>query len=486
MSDNQKVIAAAMRRLELLKKRDAFDPSYPESRPTTAQLEIIKDFGRFRTQWIVAANRAGKTQTCGRNISWTLTDSHPQWKLPEEWKREGLLIVAGGRKSSHIEETLWPSIRNFLEPGSYKEVRIGNMIQRVEIDNPSGPPHRLIFQSMENVNVARERLQSYTAHIAWLDEMVESVSAIAEMQLRVATKGGFFMASFTPLKFAPAVRKLVDSADGIHSKKYVLRTLDNPVFQDPDRRAALLSSFEGMPEWEVRTRLEGEWATGEENVYHFDYDLVVEQPQDYSPLWRHVMAVDPAMSGASGLVVAAENPTTSKWYFVLAEYLKGVYTPSELVSLVHSKTKHFNIVRRICDPHEVWFLRTAGSMGYTFMGVHKKNERKNELIKQLQTFLNERGRISPNCDLLTSELQECRWSDRADNKIVNATSYHLCDAAQYLVDVLPKPEKTIQASSWDEYLYKANEERKLKVEKERQIKEKRRMLKVSRKSRAWR
>jgi hypothetical protein len=195
---------------------------------------------------------------------------------------------------------------------------------------------------------------------------------------------------------------------------------------------------------------------------------MTEMPIGYSPLWRHVESVDPALKSALGLTVWAENPQTHIWYCVMSDYVKGIYVPTELVAAVRDRVKHLNIVKRIADPHEVWYIQTASSMGLHYHGVYKKNERKSELIKGLQERLGQTIRLSPTCLDLISELQECRWSDRSDGRIINASSYHLLDSAQYFCDNIPKAEASkISSSNWDEWLYKANDLRKAKEEKQK-------------------
>lgn len=470
MSSQQADVVRALKRLEEMDRELAFDPSKLDSRPTPDQQKIIDDFGIIPTQWIVAANRSGKSQVCSKTIYWAVTDTHPTWKMPEEWKREGLLVLVAGKSSKIIEEVLWGKIRSYLKPGTYKEVKIGNILQRVEIENKYSPnKHRIIFQSMENVNVGSERVQAYDAHIAWADEMIDSAKALNEIRLRVRTKRGYFLCSFTPLKPSIDVKKLVDGAAEPHAKRYILKTLDNPVFQSKEARDELLSTFIGSTPEEIATRLHGEWTVGDNHVYSFDYDKMVETPQEYSTVaWRHVLSVDPALKSALGFTVWAENPLTNVWYCVAAEYIKGIYVPTELVTAVELKASRYNIVKRIADPHEVWYIQTAASMGKNYIGVYKKNERKPELIKQLQESLGSgRVKLCPDSELLISELQDCRFSDSQEGRIVNGSSYHLLDASQYFIDNIPRAEtKKIIASSWDEWLYKANEKRLVDEQKQ--------------------
>lgn len=464
ITQQDKLLAAAIRRLELIKRNECFDPVDPNSKPTNAQYEVINDFGKIKTQWIVAANQSGKSQTCSRLVAWFITETHPSWTRPSEWGEEPLLVLICGRTGKQLEESLWPKIKSFLEPGTFKEVRLGNILQRVELTNGN----RIIFQSLENPNVAAERIQSYVAHLVWIDEMPPTMKVLAEAMVRRNTRDGYFLASFTPLVVNDEIRKMVDAAREPASKKYRFMMFDNPAYANPTRQAEIMASMATLPKHVRDTRLYGEWSVNDDAVYYFDYDAMVEMPHGYSPMWRHVESVDPALKSALGLTIWAERPEDSKWFCVRADYIRGIYVPTQLVAAVKELTKNLNIVRRIADPHEAWYIHTAASMGISYQGVHKKNERKSELIKQLQEKLGQQVYLSPGVDDLIAEFQECRWSDKAEGKIVNASSYHLLDSAQYFCDNIPKAENKIVSSSFHDYLYKANEARKAaeaKIEK---------------------
>ncbi len=458
---DDKLLAAALSKLEKIRKSEAFDPVNIDSRPTAPQKEVIDDFGKIPVQWVVAATQSGKSQVCSRVATWVLTETHPSWKRPDSWGSEPLLIIVAGRTGKQLEESLLPKLRSYLEPGSYKEVRIGNIIQRLEHVNGN----RIVFQSLENPNVARERIQSYVAHLVWIDEMPPTAFIIDELQRRVQARNGFFLASFTPLVVNDEIRKMVDAAREPYSKKYKFTMLDNPLYQDPERKKSILESMATLPEHVRNTRLYGEWSANDGAVYYFNYDKHVEFPMGYSPMWRHVESVDPAISSALGLTLWAENPATGVWYCVLAEYIKGLLVPTEIVKEVQKYTANKNIIRRTSD-YAPWYTNTAYSMGITYHTIDKKNDgRKPELIKQVQELLGTKIKISPTCDKLISEIQEQRWSDTAEGKIVNSSSYHLIDATQYFCDYIPKPEAPVSTMSWENKLYSEHITRLTRIEK---------------------
>lgn len=458
-----KRLAAALRRREILSLQDCFDPIDPQSRPTPEQQRVIDDFGQVKTQWIVAANQSGKSQTCARIVAWFVTETHPSWTRPLEWGDEPLLVVIAGRTGKQLEESIWPKIRSFLSKGSYKEVRLGNILTRIEFKNGA----RILFQSLENPNQAAERMQSYVAHLVWIDEMPPTLKVLSEAMVRRNTRGGYFMASFTPLVVNRDIQKMVDAATEPLSRKYRFRMFDNPAYASPQKQAEILDSMSTLPEHIRNTRLYGEWTQSDDQVYYFDYESMVEMPQDYSPLWRHVEVVDPATQSALGLTLWAEDPRSSIWYCVHSEYVKGIFVPTDIIKHVQTRTRGVNIYKRISDPEATWYINQAGAMGISYGIVYKANGRKPDLIKGLQQVLGSRIRIAPHCQHLIAELQECRWSDKADGKIVNASRYHLADTAQYFADNIPKAEARVSYSSQDEYLYLANEKRKMAVEKAR-------------------
>jgi phage terminase large subunit-like protein len=458
-----KMFIAALERLEKLRKQECFDPANPDSKPTVAQKQVIDDFGHIKIQVIRSGTQAGKSQTCSRLMTWVLTETHPTWKRPVEWGEEPLLAIVAGRTGKQIEESLLPKIRSYLEPGTYKEVRIGNIIQRLELTNGN----RIVFQSLENPNMARERIQSYVAHIAWIDELPPTVDVMDELLRRIQARNGYFLASFTPLVRNLKVQKFVDALVAPLAKTYRFRMLDNPLYADTKRREDILASLAHLPEHVRNSRLFGDWMSDDNAVYQLNTEAVIEMPENYSPMWRHVESVDPASSSALGYTLWAENPNTGIWYCIKAEYVKGVFVPTEIVNTVQKLSFGHNIVKRISDT-EPWFVHQAAQMGIKYSSVFDKAGRKIEMIKNLQQSLGSKVKIAPHCEALIEELSGMRWSETQENKIVSSNDYHLHDTAAYFIDNLPKREIPIAANvTWQTHLWQQHVERKVAEEKNR-------------------
>jgi hypothetical protein len=303
---------------------------------------------------------------------------------------------------------------------------------------------------------------SYVAHVTWVDELPPTLDLVREILVRTQARDGYNIFSFTPTVINVDIQKFVDSVSAPEGKIYKFLMLDNPLYSDPVRRAALLKRYEHMPEHIKKAIFEGEWLSADDQVYYFDYKTMVEMPEGYSPMWRHIESVDPAISSATGLVVLAEHPDTGIWHIVLAEYIKGIQVPTDIVTAVRHFTEKVNVVRRTSD-YAPWFVNTASSMGIHYMTIREKNaNRKEELIKGLQQALGSTVKIAPNCPHLLDEIVECRWSNSSEGKMMNSSSYHLLDAAQYAVDCLPpaeKKQKSFTVQGWYANLLEGNQKR---------------------------
>lgn len=478
MSTNDKQVAAAIRRLNAMKLRECFNPDDLESRPTPQQMEVLKDTHVLH-RFVVAGNRSGKTQLGAREVSWWFDECHPFMERPPEWGKGPLMILVVGKVGKQIDEEIWNNkIKPYLMPGNYKEVRTGSELQKV-INTKNG--NRIIFLSHHNVDQAREKAQAYTAHFVWLDEMPAGASLVAELMLRVSANRGRFIATFTPLIKNEDIMKMVEGVQYPTGKKYKFAMLDNPLFAL--RKDEQMAQLANIPEAERRARLYGDWYIGDLTVYPFNPAINYQVPVGYNALtWPHIEAVDPAASGKLGMVVAAWSPTTKKWYVIKAEEIDGT-APSEMVQHIWETNLGLNIIRRVCDPHETWFRKealiarnTRPSLNY--MGVFKKTERKKDLIAAVQNALvNDTVAIAPHCKLMGKQLINCQWSEQTEDKIINASKYHLCDALQYLLDVIPKSIEVPEVpKTFDQKMREDNQKRK---ENEAQAKR----IKIQRRSR---
>ncbi len=435
-------------------KKEAFDPIDLSSRPTATQQEFFDDFGKYPMQIVRAANQSGKSQSVCRMVAWVLDETHPTWKRPQHWKNEPLLILVAGRTGKQLEDSLLPKIISYLEDGTYKIVRVGNVVQKLEHKNGN----RVIFQSLENPNIARERLQSYVAHLVVIDEMSPTVELWNELVMRRQAKSGYLLASFTPLVHNQLVRKAIDAIQEPLGKLYKFHMLDNPIYSAPDKREEVIRAYSHLSAAERASRFFGEWLPAESAVWHFDYKTMQrELPDTYHTSWPHAISVDPAISSALGYVIAAKDPSTNVWYMMKSGYLKGVSDPNQLFTDVMRLTEGLNITRRICDPHETWFLGLSAAKGVTYITPYDKNNRKSELIKGLQGAMGSRVFMTSHVSELVDEICSAQYADTTSEtrvRIKSGSDLHQADAAQYLVDCLPKDEEIKTPMAWHDEVRK--------------------------------
>ena len=452
--DSQRRLAAAMRKLQTMEKSKAFDPYKPESRPTTQQDEIFRDINNFQHRYILGGNQSGKTALGGREASWVFTETHPHWTRPKDWGARPLTMLIVARTNTHCEEIWDTKIRPFLTTDEYQEHRHSQHLYK--ITNPKNGNKILLF-SHHSPEEAREKLQMFVADWAWVDEMPRSMKLFEEVLKRVQSNRGPFLATFTPKIVNNEIRRLVDAAIPTQ-KKYKLHTLANPIYKG--REEEILLQHSTFSEAFRNTVLFGDWYSGDDAVYNLEASHI-QEPVNYSHAWRHLEVIDPAASGKAGLVYIAQDPRSQIWYVVDDTYINGA-AASDLLVEVDKCAQTRSIVRRVSDPHEAWFVKEAAKAPYrrTYQGVYKKNERKKELIKNLQEALN-RGilKIAPWCERLIDEFNTCHWSETVNDKIVGASRFHLLDCVQYGLDNLPKEVHETQPASYDEALKRANQER---------------------------
>lgn len=480
MSNDRKQLAVALKRVEAMKRNKCFDAYRPDSRPIPKQQEIFDDLNNVTCRYVVAANQSGKTQMGAREAAWLFEGTHPFFDTKKAWGKRPLTMLIIGKTTRILQQEIWENkIAPLLTPGSYKTTIIGSTLQSVKHKKTG---NTIVFISHNNVNEARKNSQGYVAQWVWLDEMPDAVSLFSELITRIIASKGKFLATFTPLIRSWEIKNLVESSKLPIAKKYQLNMLDNPIYEN--REEEILATFSHFPEMQQRARLYGDWFVGESGVYTFDPSKMSSTPKDYNYSWRHIEVIDPAARGKAGFCILAEDPDTAKWYLVHSEYIDG-NSASKLLAYIRPKTLKYNIVRRICDPHEVWFIKGAADEKRQYQGVYKKNERKKELIKQVQEALNSGLlNIAPwNKDVI-EELTTCQWSETQRDKIVGATRFHLLDCLQYGIDSLPKAIPHHTPQNWEQKLRESNKRRK-KAELEA-VEKKKRIARIIRRPRGKR
>lgn len=456
--EEKKKLAAAIKIRDQKKKLLCFDAYSLDSRPIAIQQEVLDDISNINCRYVIAGNQSGKSQIGSREASWLFEGNHPTFDTKAHWGDRPLTMLILGRTTKMLQNEIWErKIKPFLKPGTFKVHSSGGSLQSVTHKTNN---NTIIFISHNNTNEARQNAQGYVAQYVWLDEMPDSIALFNELVTRIIATKGKFLATFTPLIRNFEIKDLIENTPAPVAKKYQFRLLDNPLYKG--REEEILKLYSRMADSERNARLNGEWYIGDSAVYSFSSERHVEAPNNYSPAWRHLEVIDPAASGKAGYSVLAEDPITHVWYIIRSEYFDGA-SATELLAKIGPIGNRVNLVRRVSDPHEVWFIKEAALHNKHYLGVYKKNERKKELIKNVQEALDfGKIKVAPWCDDLFQEFISCQWSETTKDKIIGATRFHLLDSIQYGLDNLPKPLKTPLETTHDGIIRASNRERKRK------------------------
>ena len=473
---DKRLQAAALKQKRILQKNTCFDAFKLESRPTQKQLEIMQDTAH-RIVYVVAGNQSGKSTLGGRETSWYFQETHPYWERPNakhchhckstnfeavaheggaeeeyrchdcskvwvSWGTEPLTLIVSGKVSKMVTELWEKKIQPFLPAGSYKIAKDGNSLSSVtHVTNGN----KIIFLSHEKAIKSKDKIQSYVAHFVWIDEMPDHYLYIEEAIQRITSKLGRLICTFTPKTSNPQVRDMVESVDDRVGVKYKFGKLDNPINQSPEKQELILAELAGVSAAVRNCVLYGDWLDADESVFHFDRSLHCVSLDKYNTNMEHVLAYDPAASGKGGLVMAVRNE--KGWHVNMASYTNGGKAYSDLIIDIDNKIAPFHITRKIYDTHETAFIlefnklkKQPGVLKDTSNWVAiKKHGRKREMITNLQqAMLDGWLTFDPTLEDLFNEFTSAQWAEGRDDKIQGSQHYHLLDALQYLIDLLPR------------------------------------------------
>jgi hypothetical protein len=257
---------------------------------------------------------------------------------------------------------------------------------------------------------------------------------------------------------------MVDSVDPRVGKKYKFGKLDNPINRTAARREEIEAELAGLSESVRNCILYGDWLDADESIFHFDRSLHCKVLENYSTSLEHCVSYDPAANGKGGLIVAVR--TDKGWHIKKADYIKGGKAPSDNILDIDKKLRPYTYIsRKIYDCHEAWFylehqkLKKEGKLSnrdpWTAI---EKHGRKKELITQLQqAMLDGWLTFDPKLNDLFNEFTSAQWAAGRDDKIQGSQHYHLLDALQYLIDLLPKKKEVFKRLTRDQMLVRAIE-----------------------------
>jgi hypothetical protein len=311
------------------------------------------------------SGNSGKSQMLRRLVAWFLAEpEEAEWKRRPEWEGplQGLLI---SKSHKQLTGSLVDAIKPFFEgDADFRIIRSGNYIERLEHRRTGNVLWTFVH---ENAGQCRERVQSFASHIVLLDELPSGPNAFRlfeELSARVTDSKGVMAAFFTPKSINPQIKSWVENMDPPAGCKFSLSFVNNPGI-DQEAKDSRLAEIHALPEHMRKTLLDGSWMNAENAVFTLP-DEALAYPTGYTVLWRHVVSVDPGLASAQGVVVAAENPSTGKWFIIHAEKMSKITDVDDAVERVWKlMQKHnWNVCQIAYDPAGTYWRMQAKKHPY--------------------------------------------------------------------------------------------------------------------------
>lgn len=272
------------------------------------------------------------------------------------------------------------------------------------------------------------------------------------------------MMTCTPKTSNPEVKDMVEAVNPAVGRKYKFGKLDNPINRTKARREAIEAELAGLSEAVRNCILYGDWLDADDSVFSFERGIHCRVLENYSTAMEHCVSYDPAANGKGGLIIGVR--VGNGWHIKRAEYIKGGKAPSDNILAIDKTLRPYQFIsRKIYDCHEAWFMLEFTKLRKEGQLTHRdpwtaveKHGRKKELITALQqAMLDGWLTFDPNLDDLFNEFTSAQWVTGRDDKIQGSQHYHLLDALQYFVDLIPKKKEVGPQLNRDQILMKQME-----------------------------
>jgi phage terminase large subunit-like protein len=440
----KKILEAELREKAIVEK--AFIPWDKQARPFKEQKSFFRDSAR--TKLCLTGNRAAKTFSTLRDLSWKLMRNHPfrsEWRMDyEESKKAPKKMWVCAPTFEFIKEVAWDEyIKRFIPRWYYTNDDGEEMIVKARKDGYEFV-ERVYFRNgdvlefksyMQNILTKMGR----AVDVVVLDEMPPKLMVITELVTRVLDKGGELVMGFTPLNPDPAIKEYLENHPRLATHTWPL--LSNPLYgKDPEKYARVLDEYNHLPINEKNARLNGEWyyeLSDDENIFADVFPEVIDD-FDVPWEWRRMIVADPA-SHVTGFAIFAEDPLSEDWLCIDSGELfwrgKLATTDDILGELDRRKPyENYKYVKAIYDNAEAWFGAHAAGEWRPCMEKNKKAQiiaLRNLIVNRKLKFFKHGG---------ATALRQIAMYRSKNGKIVKRND-HVVDCLQYFAREVPPPVK---------------------------------------------
>lgn len=426
---------------------------------------------------LLGGNRSSKTERGAFiAVAWLLGKEYfqdePAWRYVRDLPipDHGVNIWAVGLDFSVIRDVIWNEKlrRGHRHPGllPFSEspliTRISDSEFQVQVD-VNGRKSTLTCKSAE---AGREKFQSASIDLLWLDEEVEE-EIFDECFQRTVDCGGKIILTLTPLADVssgvktPWVHKLYKEwlqgrKDAVFIK---LNTLDNPYIPEEEKERLKIKWAGHVEEG---ARLYGDFIQRQGLVYdNWSAEKHYIKPFRIEHDWKRIVSIDPAATGITAAVWAAISPRGDV-------YVYRVYYERNKPVSEHAKDI---LVRNGSDPIDIWLLdpfwgiqrnaetHKTGQMLYREHGIpvrlapRAEDYGRDVMREYLEAALNPTSRhpklyIFNTCPQLKEEIEGYTWATFGKGALRGLTkdkpvkrNDHAINATQYLLSLRPKGKR---------------------------------------------
>jgi len=442
---------------EKIYKDNVFCPEDPNMKPFPKQEAFLRDASL--TKLARCGNRAAKTFTAMRDLSWRVCRKHPyhsEWycATEEEYMRsppKTWWVCAPDL--TFIHSVIWCQfLQQFIPQKYYTD---DDLVPLTSMEKLKG---KEFIQSVRFRNGDEIVFRSYTQNIlskmgasvkggVYLDEPPPDLTVLTELVMRVLDGNGLFNMSFTPVNLDEDIIDYIEKHPGLSMHRWSL--MDNPVFRDnPEKLARAMAELAHLPEHKRKMRLFGDYDTDAGEGFEFLFENLEPEVVPDFPIphhWRQVRVLDPA-GHRSGFAIFAEDPSTiredgtSDWYCHVARHIewKGKTVRAQDIEKEcdeYCPYDDYTYAYSIYDNAESWFAAHANhTHGFWLPCILKKVELS---VSQMRSVIDEaRVKFFANgAALAIKELQKAKR-----NVLTGKPEFrklHALDCVRYFCMMIP-------------------------------------------------
>jgi phage terminase large subunit-like protein len=396
---------------------------------------------RFRT--FTAGNRVGKSLSAACELVMHLTgDYHPEWK-GRRFDEGPVNVWIVGRSSELVRLTIQPLLigevslfgtglipKDKLDLDTLTDVKKASTpITQFRVKHKSGGFSTVALKSGEQ---GREAFQAAALDIVWLDEEIP-FDVYGECLIRLMTKNGIAMYTFTPLKGQTDIIKSL-KVDGtfkegdVGGSRYVVRCSMHDAAHLTKEMIADIEKT--TPPFLRDARIHGIPALGAGAIYPVPESEFVIKSFPIPPHWKRLYGMD--VGAKTAAVWIAQDPETNQWH-TYQEYYKERAEPSIHGVGILARGKW---IPGAIDPASRGRSQIDGQQlmqMYEDLGLNLTkavNAVESGLYTVWELLSTDQLKVHDNCTGLLEEIRSYR-RDEKGNVVKEAD--HRCDAWRYAV-----------------------------------------------------